>query len=108
MTLIDGKVLNVLTETKSAQQCPICHAGPKEFRTIRNFDSPNFEPKTDALKYGLSPLHAWIRSFEFVLKLSYKLDLKNGKFVEQKRRESWQKRNKNSKRVFASNGASCR
>lgn len=90
MTSIDGKVLNVLTESKSAQQCPICQAGPKEFRTIRNFDSPYFEPKTDALKYGLSPLHAWIRSFEFVLKLSYKLDLKK-----------WQVRGAEEKRIMA-------
>ncbi|XP_075149012.1 uncharacterized protein LOC142222645, partial [Haematobia irritans] len=90
MTLIDGKVLNVLTETKSAQQCPICHSGPNQFRTIRNFDSPQFEAKSDALKFGISPLHAWIRSFEFVLKLSYKLDLKK-----------WQVRGKEEKKVLA-------
>lgn len=90
MTLIDGKVLNVLTETKNNQQCPIRHAGPKDFRTIRNFDSPIFQPKPDTLKYGISPLHAWIRCFEFVLKLSYKLHLKK-----------WQIRSSEDKRILA-------
>jgi len=28
MTLIDGKVLNVLTDTKSTQCCPICGQKP--------------------------------------------------------------------------------
>lgn len=76
MSLIDGKVLNVLTETKSTQQCPICGSGPKLFRSEKNLNSTLFHPKPNALNYGISPLHAWIRCFEFVLHLAYKLDLK--------------------------------
>lgn len=31
-------------------------------------------PKSESLQYGLSPLHAWIRVFEFLLHIGYKND----------------------------------
>lgn len=76
MTLIDGKVLNVLTETKSSQSCPICGGNPKQFLSIKDLSSLVFQPKPNSLKYGISPLHAWIRCLEFVLNLSYRLHIK--------------------------------
>ncbi|KAI8125494.1 hypothetical protein CVS40_4198 [Lucilia cuprina] len=76
MTLIDGKVLNVLTGTKSSQSCPICGANPKQFLLIKDLNSSVFQPKLNTLKYGISPLHAWIRCLEFVLNLSYRLPVK--------------------------------
>lgn len=90
MTLIDGKVLNVLTETKSTQQCPICSSGPKQFKNEKDLNSYVFQPKPNALNYGISPLHAWIRCFEFVLHLAYKLDLKK-----------WQVRGSTDKEIVA-------
>ena len=45
MTLIDGKVLNVLTETLSTQCCPICGAKPLQFMKA-DLQSQNVEPKT--------------------------------------------------------------
>lgn len=76
MTLIDGKVLNILTSTKSCQLCPICGAGPKDFTSITNPSSLKYKPKPGSLQFGISPLHAWIRVFEFVLKLSYRMSFK--------------------------------
>lgn len=76
MTLIDGKVLNVLTGTKSSQSCPICGANPKQFLLIKNLNSSLYLPKYNTLKFGISPLHAWIRCFEFILNISYRLQLK--------------------------------
>lgn len=76
MTLIDGKVLNVLTNTKSTQCCPICAINPKALMHINDFSSKIFKPKPDSLKYGVSPLHAWIRFMEFVLNISYRIDIK--------------------------------
>ena len=32
--------------------------------------------KESSLKLGLSPLHSWMRSFEYLLHLGYKLDIK--------------------------------
>lgn len=76
MTLIDGKVLNILTGTKSCQLCPICGAGPKQFMKNIDTSSSIFKPKPGSLQYGMSPLHAWIRIFELLLKISYRMELK--------------------------------
>ena len=76
MTLIDGKVLNVLTATKSTQCCPICGVTPTKILEITDFNSAYFVPKPGALQFGVSPLHAWIRFLEFVLNISYKLEFK--------------------------------
>jgi len=73
-TLIDGKVLNIITNTKSTQTCPICHATPKQFNDFSNRSRSTFMPDPKSLQYGLSPLHAWIRFFECCLHISYRLD----------------------------------
>lgn len=77
MTLLDGKVLNVLTGTKSCELCYICGAGPKQF--MENTDINSFKPKSGHLCYGLSPLHAWIRVFKLLLKISYRKGFQNAK-----------------------------
>ena len=60
MTLIDGEVLNVLTETLSTQCCIICGTKTLQFMKV-DLQSQNFEPKnSQALEYGVSPLHASI------------------------------------------------
>lgn len=75
MTLIDGKILNAVTGTKSSQCCPICGAKPEQFRKIKNMKSNIFKPKPGTLIFGVSPLHAWIRFLEFVLKVSYRIGI---------------------------------
>lgn len=72
MTLIDGKVLNILTGTKSSQLCPIWGAKPNQFLNTTNFFSIDFQIN---LQYGTSPLHAWIRFLELILKLSYRAEM---------------------------------
>ena len=72
MTLIDGKILNILTDTKSSQACPICGATPQKFINIKEFRSEEFTPKPKTLQYGISPLHSWIRFFECILHISYR------------------------------------
>lgn len=76
MTLIDGKVLNIMSGCNSCQSCPICGAKPTQLLNIKDINSEVFKAKTSALQYGVSPLHAWIRFFEFVLKLSYRVEMK--------------------------------
>lgn len=76
MTLIDGKVLNILTGTNSCQCCPICGAKPTQLLKTKDFNSKIFSIRTSSLQYGISPLHAWIRFFEFILRVSYRLDFK--------------------------------
>lgn len=90
LTLIDGKVLNIITNTKSMQTCPICHATPSMFNNLSNKDKGVFLPDPKSLQYGLSPLHAWIKLFEVCLHISYRKDLK-----------VWQVRNPKHKLKFA-------
>lgn len=73
LTMVDGKVCNTLTGNKSSQTCYICKATPKTM---------NLEPNKASIivenyGFGLSTLHAWIRSFECLLHISYKLNLKS-------------------------------
>lgn len=80
-TLIDGKVLNTLTGT-SSQQCPVCEIKPKQANNMGNFEKgPDgkavFDPIDESrLLYGISPLHAIINIFNFLLHMSFKLDTK--------------------------------
>lgn len=71
-TMIDGKVCNALTETRSSQKCFICGATPKTM----NDDPVNFYSNEEHFGFGLSTLHAWIRCFECFLHISYKLNIK--------------------------------
>lgn len=87
MTLIDGKVLNILSGTNSCQCCSICGAKPTQFLTTKNIRSDIFQVKSDALQYGVSPLHAWIRFMEFVLKISYKLEIQKWRATTAKDKE---------------------
>lgn len=80
LTMIDGKVCNSLTETASAQRCLVCGSTSKEFNNIDSMLKKDVEK--DNLKFGISSLHAWIRFFEFILHLSYKLEI-----------QKWQVRN---------------
>ena len=72
MTLIDGKVLNILTDTKSSQACPICGATHQKFINIKDFRCKQFTPKPKTLQYRISQLHSWIRIFECMLHISYR------------------------------------
>lgn len=74
LTMIDGKVCNALTETTSAQRCFLCGATSKQFNDL-DFVLQKDITK-DNYRFGLSSLHAWIRCFECLLHLSYKLDVK--------------------------------
>lgn len=72
LTMIDGKVLAVKTNTKSKQNCCVCGATPKQFNNLLNKEI-RFKPKEGSLNYGLSVLHLWIRSFEWLLHVSYRI-----------------------------------
>ncbi|XP_036347841.1 uncharacterized protein LOC118757218, partial [Rhagoletis pomonella] len=89
-TMIDGAVANVLTNTNSSSRCFICHARPTEMNNIEQNKIPN----PDHYKFGLSTLHCWIRFFECLLHIAYRLPFKTwqvrmenkAKFIETKAR----------------------
>lgn len=69
--MVDGKVCNALTDTKSAQCSYICKASSKDFNKI---DEMLVRPTNESnFKFGPSTLHMWIRCFECCLHISYKL-----------------------------------
>lgn len=85
LTMVDGKVCNSITET-SSQVCYICGATPKTMNNIQNE-----KLAVENYKFGLSTLHAWIRFFECLLHISYRLHAKK-----------WQIRTKQDKEIFES------
>lgn len=72
-TMLDGSAINTLSGTNATQNCFICGATPK---LMNNIDIMGGNLHTDNYKYGLSSLHCWIRSFETLLHVSYKLPFK--------------------------------
>lgn len=81
MTMVDGKVCNAATGTKSTSRCYICGATSKDFNKLDSTREVNFA----ALEFGISVLHARIRIFESILHLAYKLKVK--KYRERKSTE---------------------
>lgn len=91
LTMVDGKVCNALSQTSSAK-CYICKAKPTEMNDIeaciqKVVYKENYE-------FGLSPLHSYIRFFEYFIHISYRLGLNKwqirsqddkNKFIERKR-----------------------
>lgn len=72
LTMVDGKICNTLTNTKSAQTCYICGSTPK----LMNKEIQNNKIDINSYSFGMSTLHCWIRSFECLLHISYKLNIK--------------------------------
>lgn len=88
-TMIDGAVANVLTNTNSTSRCFICKASPTEMNNLNISKTPN----VDNYKYGLSTLHCWIRFFECLLHIAYRLPFQiwrvsknNKEFLEHKKK----------------------
>lgn len=100
LTAIDGKVLNALTDTKSFQACPICHSSQRDFLGNKNFKCLKFLPVSDNLKYGVSPLHCWIRIFEFVLHAGYKLEVKKWPITDPCDKQAMLKRKASIQEMF--------
>lgn len=71
-TMVDGKVCNAITNTKSTSICYICGASSKDFNNI----SKSYEINQNYLHFGLSTLHARIRFLEHLVHIAYKLPIK--------------------------------
>ncbi|XP_071581303.1 uncharacterized protein [Temnothorax nylanderi] len=87
-TITDGKVCNAVTSTPSTLRCYLCGATSKDFNNIDKILTRDVEETN--LCFGMSTLHAWIRLFECLLHLSYKLSLKK-----------WQARTKDEKELIS-------
>lgn len=72
-TMMDGSVSNILSDTNSTSKCIICQATPKEMNKV---DVVNRPSSVEKYRFGLSTLHCWIRFFECLLHIGYRLPVK--------------------------------
>lgn len=72
MTMVDGKTVAAVTK-RSCQTCNVCGATPKEMNQLSILATKN--PDTSTYAYGISTLHAYIRCFECLLHIAYRLDV---------------------------------
>lgn len=98
LTMIDTKVCNSLTNTTSAMRCYLCNCTSKEFNDIEKMLKEKVD--TDNLKFGLSTLHCWIRCFEFLLHLSYKLENEKWQARSDEQKKSVEIRKENIQKAF--------
>lgn len=75
MTMNDGKVCNAIANQKCTQACYLCRATSKILNDMEKLKSliPGIDPKL--YKLGMSSLHAWIRTYEYLLHLGYKIEV---------------------------------
>ena len=72
MTMADGKVINAVIGTSSSQKCSICGVTPRD---MNNLDAVSARPVSN-VQYGISTMHCWIRVFEALLRIAYRLRLR--------------------------------
>lgn len=70
LTMLDGNVAQAITNTNSASTCFIGGTLPSEMNKLTTLQLKS--PNEDALKLGISPLHARIKFMEYILHISYK------------------------------------
>ena len=74
LTMLDGKAINALTNTRSTQNCNICGAKPSEMNKFEIIKEKQIND--GACCYGISSLHSWIRFFEYVIHIGYRIEIK--------------------------------
>lgn len=89
LTMVDGKICNALSETSAASVCYICGAKPTQMNKLELIKTRNINE--EFLTFGISPLHAWIRSLECFLHIAYRIDIKCWK-VQKKDKERVEQR----------------
>lgn len=76
LTMVDGKICNALADS-SGMRCYICRATISKMNNLEYIQNIPEQPET--FQFGLSVLHAYIRFFECLLHIAYRLDIKTWK-----------------------------
>lgn len=72
-TMMDGSVCNILSDTHSTSKCIIYGATPKDLNTEKVL---NRLLKILNYRFGLSTLRCWIKFFECLLHIGYRISIK--------------------------------
>lgn len=99
-TMIDGKVYNAISSVTSAQRCYLCKATIKDFNNLDKI--LKLPVDENSLQFGQLSLHTWIRFFETLLHLSYKLGTKNCQARKEDDKINVEKRKKAIQSLFKS------
>lgn len=92
LTMIDGKACNHITDTKSTQRCNICNALQSQMNNL--IEIVKVKINSLALEYGISSLHMWIRIFECLIHIAYKLEIGSGRAKGKEEKEAVANRKK--------------
>jgi len=104
--MIDNKVCNAVTDTKSILRCYLCGATSKDFNNIN--DILQKEITETNLRFEISSLHAWIRLFECCLHLSYRLKIKKWQARRREEKDYGRLQKNYSKRIPFTIRTNCR
>ena len=98
LTMVDGKVTSELTNGKT-QSCSVCDAtGPEMAKNTGPFTPVSQE----RLQFGISPLHFVLRTFELLLHIAYKQDIKKFYVRDSREKAICEKRTIQVKEAFKS------
>lgn len=95
--MVDGKICNTEMNV-SSQKCYICGCTPKDMNDKTKLESKIDNP--ESYQYGLSPLHARIRSFECLLRIAYRLEVKKWQVRSTEDKEKVAERKKTIQEMF--------
>ena len=75
-TMVDGKVVQKLSDVSSSSSCYLClpPTTPKGMNDYRSVYSK--ETSEEMLKYGISPLHLYLNCLDCILHLGYRMEIK--------------------------------
>lgn len=88
-TMVDGKMLNAITDNPSNSRCPICLAKPIQMN--KDEVLKQLECDEDVYAFGISSLHCWIRFLECLLHVSYRLPFKKWSITTKEHKEEAKK-----------------
>ena len=71
--MVDGKIVSTMLDEASAN-CNFCSATPKQMQDVKSCKKRKLN--SAALAFGLSSLHMWMRCAEYLLKISYRMNIK--------------------------------
>merc|ERR1711872_338068 len=75
-TMVDGKVTQSLSGSKSSSTCTIRDPPTKPSQMNDLSAIKKKKPSQEMLSYGISPLHLYLNSLDLVLHLAYRIEIK--------------------------------
>ncbi|KAG8237915.1 hypothetical protein J437_LFUL018024 [Ladona fulva] len=98
LIMVDGNVCNAITNNRNTQKCIVCGAKQNEMNNIEQLLGRDINH--NSCKLGISPLHSLIKTFECLLHISYKIDVKKWKCYQEEDKSSIQERKNKIKLEF--------